>query len=50
MTLKGMPKSLQRHLLISDEMVKEYKGKSAEAMAKSLNLPLDLLLTRLNCL
>ncbi|MCX0377716.1 ImmA/IrrE family metallo-endopeptidase [Clostridium perfringens] len=36
------------HLLISDEMVKEYEGKSAEDMAKSLNLPLDLVLIKLN--
>ncbi|WP_415325787.1 ImmA/IrrE family metallo-endopeptidase [Clostridium perfringens] len=36
------------HLFISDEMVKEYKGKNAEDMAKSLNLPLDLVLIRLN--
>lgn len=36
------------HLLISDEMVKEHKGKSAEDMAKSLNLPLDLVLIKLN--
>ena len=36
------------HLLISDEMVKEYAGKSAEDMAKSLNLPLDLVLIKLN--
>ncbi|MDM0720086.1 ImmA/IrrE family metallo-endopeptidase [Clostridium perfringens] len=36
------------HLLISDEMVKESKGKSAEDIAKSLNLPLDLVLIKLN--
>ncbi|MDK0615806.1 ImmA/IrrE family metallo-endopeptidase [Clostridium perfringens] len=36
------------HLLISDEMVKEYEGKSAEYIDKSLNLPLDLVLIKLN--
>lgn len=36
------------HLLISDEMAKKFEGKSAEDMAKSLNLPLDLVLIKLN--
>ncbi|EGT3619363.1 MULTISPECIES: ImmA/IrrE family metallo-endopeptidase [Clostridium] len=36
------------HLLILDEMAKKFEGKSAEDMAKSLNLPLDLVLIKLN--
>ena len=35
-------------LLISDEMVKEYKGKSAEDMAKCLDLPLEFIRIKLD--
>ncbi|WP_300260086.1 ImmA/IrrE family metallo-endopeptidase [Clostridium sp.] len=36
------------HLLISDEMIKEHEGKSAKEMAIALDLPLDLVLVKLN--
>ncbi|MGU8238001.1 ImmA/IrrE family metallo-endopeptidase [Clostridium perfringens] len=36
------------HLLISDEMVKEYEGKSAEDMAKCLDLPLEFIRIKLD--
>ncbi|WP_338911952.1 ImmA/IrrE family metallo-endopeptidase [Clostridium perfringens] len=36
------------HLLISDEMIKEYEGKSAEDMAKCLDLSLEFIRIKLD--